>query len=295
MSDDFENPSWDTDDTDIGGDSGYQDEAAASAEMNDTVAKLISGDLTPDEVEVPEKGEGRQWKALGQSRFIDGSGKTDWTAGGQVDADEGNTEPAKPSSPLDEYATLYQGEIDQQKEIAESAFHEAHKNNQQLQEMFEQGLIDEQKFQELTHAEGVKAGQAMFQMQQAELMGYKIKEQREDSHAQLAEVLGDAWGSNEARAKTVEMVQGYIKEMDIPSDVLSEIEEPSVVRALVEAAQNHTTVSDQKDEIARLKGQVRRLSKAVKGRKEKQVRDASRGVKNEDTIEQVARLLEGKI
>jgi len=292
MSDDFENPSWDTDDTDIGGDDGFNDEAASSAQTTDVVAKLISGDLTPDEVEVPEKVEGRQWKALGQSRFIDGSGKTDWTAGGQLEESEPAKEPVLP----EDYEKIYQDQINDLKENAEKTYDEAHKNNQQLTQMFEEGLIDEVKYQELAHAEGVKAGRAMFEMQQAELMSYKMKEQHQEAHKQMTELLGDdVWGSPEARAETIKKVQDFTKEMGIDPEILAEVEDAPIARAFVEAAQNHVLVAEQKDEIARLKGQVRRLSKVVKTRKEKQRKDASRGVRNEDALDEVARLLEGKI
>lgn len=293
MSDDFENPAWDTDDADTGGDDGFRDEAAAGAAVNDTVAQLISGDLTPDEVEVPEEGERRNYKALGNSRFIDASGKTDWTAGGAVE----NSEPEPDKTTLnDEYRKIYSHQINEAKENAQNIYNEAHKNNQQLTQMFEEGLIDEVKYNELTHAEGVKAGRAMFEMQQAELMTYKMKEQHADAQKELTEILGDeVWGTPEARQDTIGLVQAFVKEVGIDPQILMEIEDVPVARAFVEAAKNHTLVSEQKDEIARLKGQVRRLSKAVKTKKEKQHRDARLGRRNDDTLDEVAKLLEGKI
>lgn len=157
------------------------------------------------------------------------------------------------------------------------------------------GRVSDEDYQKISFALGQQAGAARGQYLTSRLHGYEIQQQREDAHRQLESQLGDAW-KPENRAATTQTVMNFVREMNLPSDILDGIESADSVRALVQAAQNHSEVADLRAKVQSQSAQIRRLTGQGKVNRQRSQKSLSVGSKQDSdwAINEVAKLLGGE-
>lgn len=289
---------YDYEDFDSTEESGHDDAISTTNSTVDAVTALLLG-----ESEEGEEGEG---KDNAKTALYDHAGEAPKTNTREFQAVEldrhgnrvfdGQQEPVKeveqPSHEKQEI--LYQNQIDDARQQAAESWEAAHTAMNQLQAAYDAGRVSEDDYQAQSFALGQQAGAAKDMAYRTELAGYQIKEQREQAHKDLENLLGEEmWGSDEARSATIQSVKSYCDEMQIDPEMLQEIEDPAVARALATAAKNHVLVDEQKAEIAKMRSQIKRLKSAGKVAAEKAKKSMGVGAKRDSdyAINEVTKLL----
>ena len=264
-------------------DEGVTDSAERTMDEQEAVMAILSG-KDPGDYKAKANDSGTR------VRDVDGSGNV-------VDRRGDRSAPAQEEGIHEKSEILYQDQINEAKHYAQAQWDQATQAYAKLQQDLQSGEIDLDTFNQQSYALGQAAGQARQMAYESELAGYRIREQRDQAHAELTEVLGEeAWGTKEAREETTRAVYAYCEEMGIDPYHLEGTEDAAIVRALATASKNHILVSEQKDKIAKQAAQIRQLKKA-RGEGRRQGRKASeagvKGDKQDAMLNEVMAVLAG--
>jgi hypothetical protein len=95
--------------------------------------------------------------------------------------------------------------------------------------------------------------------------------------------------------QTMKDLVEFGRSQGLGDDLLASVENEKEAAAIYRAMKNEKELETTKLELKAAKAMLKKQHAELKGRRVKQQKDGSIGQKNADTIDQVARLLEGKI
>ena len=291
MDNDYEYEDMDFDSTD----SGVSENHDSTASEIDQVTALI---LESEGEEYPEEERSRD-NAKTKIFNKDGTEKTNnktWTST-EVDAHGnrifgGSKEFSQPKPERDPINLGSSVEHTQQGEQIQKQAQWLMNERQKGINAYESGQMSYEEFQQREYQYGMAAGQLQRQGYEHELNEYKLKESREASYKYLENELGDDW-SMENRGQTAKEAIEWLNAHDIDNSLISDIDDPRVVSAVVKAMRATQRDDKQRDEIAGLKAQIRRLKGMRDTGRKKGQRSAQVGEKRgqDAVIDEVAALL----
>lgn len=163
-----------------------------------------------------------------------------------------------------------------------------------VQAQYETGRLTYEEFQQAEYQLGIQMGQLRDASYQHQLEGYRLKDHQRDSHQWLESQIGEDWNP-ENRHQTAKEAQEWLRSMDIDETMMSEVDDPRVAAAIIRSMRAVQRDEAQRDEIASLKAQVRRLKGEGKIKRERSRKASSVGSKRDQDwqINEVMKLLGG--
>lgn len=249
------------------------------------VAELLAGDSTKaDQLSA----EGRvNTKSVGNSIDVDANGKMqfgDSTPEPQQQQRQSWDTEVAPSE-----AQRHVNEMQQaQKEIL------GHKAR--IEEMMSRNEISAEEGNSVLHSLGQAYGRAENERLKATVANYENMEMLSRGFAEMQNILGDeAWGTDEARQQSMEAVAGWLKNNNLPNEVLQDVTDPHIASAVIKAARNERDLEAAKAELAITKQALRELKRGRRkgieqGRKASQV--GVKGDKQDVMLNEVMSILE---
>lgn len=259
-------------------DSDHEDSLLSGESEIDQVARLLAGEDIDTSGAQPKRN-----RELG-SVAIGSDGKRDFSS-------QSDTPVAEPKQGSNENQTIYSQQVREAQQTAASEWEGAHKENERLNDLFASGQLSAEDHYRLTHEQGVRASQAKELMMTARIRELEHEQQKASVIQSLAD-LGDEF-SPERIDDTFRSIVDHAKSKGISEEVLAGVENRQELEFLYNAMQNEKKLQAAEMELKAARAMLRKQSKQLKGRREKQTRDASVGVKNRDTLDQVMEILAG--
>lgn len=258
-------------------------ETESTEDTVDLVAQLLRGEEVDDDTIADHKSRNPARETM--TKDVDGHGR--------AFRSEGESQPAQ--DPVPDYDTVIGNEHANKVAQVQQANQQIQSQRQQLQNQYEAGLISWDDLQRGEYQLGMAYGRVYSASQQLEIDKYRLESQRTQAHKYLEKRLGEAWAPANRRATQLTAIK-YLEDRGIDKSLISSIEAPEIVCAIMEASESASKISSLKDEVASLKAANRRLKgQRAEGRSRGQ-RASQAGVTGkhqDDMLAQVADVIRG--
>lgn len=255
------------------------DDALGNTESElDQVVRLLSGE------DIDTSGSEAKRNREFSTTNIGADGKRDFSS--QSDS----VEQASSSESGSKQQHIYGSQIEQMASTAQSEWHDAHREAQRLQDMFESGQLSAEDHHRLSYQQGQRAAAAKEMAYQTRIHELEHGSAIEHNRKMLETELGEDFGADKLHMTMSDMVE-FARKSGISDDVLRGVETVEEAGFIYRAMKNQNELQRAQLELKAARQMLKKQNAQLKGRRVKQSKDANVGQRNRDTIEQVADLL----